>query len=232
MVEVVDRVCGIVRRVLDRAADQPGLGCLPDGERGILRRGAETVLQIARERDGHRCGHGSRLAQGLPARDLAIAASERRGCGAARGGQRRVAQAFEDAGRRHVPGVGDEEGARPTMEGGETIGEGCHGGVHRTSIRRAGWLATTITETQSKPVFWEMLGRRLRGLRGFRGRSVVKCRFLTARHVSHITIREIRGNISDRLPVDHLTLRGEVLGLIAARLVAERDGETIPHIDD
>src|SRR5262249_58851912 len=65
--------------------------------------------------------NGARVRQRLVAGDCAVARAVGAGSGAARRGERRKADARQDARRSGVPGVGDDECARPLMKGTKGI---------------------------------------------------------------------------------------------------------------
>ena len=115
----MDRRIRIARRVLDRPSDQAGLAGQANGRRAVLRRGAEPVLEVARNRKvryerrrSRRQWPRSRPCRG-PRRNPA---SPRERISRAGGRQRLGAQAGKQTRRTRVPRVGYDEGLAPVMQ--------------------------------------------------------------------------------------------------------------------
>jgi uncharacterized protein YjiS (DUF1127 family) len=70
--------------VLDRAAGEPGRERAAHGLRDLLRRVAEAVLEVGRDRQRRRRRDLRRMRERLLARDVAVEPAERRGEAAAR----------------------------------------------------------------------------------------------------------------------------------------------------
>jgi len=109
------------RGVLERRADEAYGRGLEIGLGHVLRGGAEAAFEIRRDRKIGRVDDGARVRQRLVAGDCAVARAVGAGSGAARRGERRKADARQDARRSGVPGVGDDERARPLMKGAKGI---------------------------------------------------------------------------------------------------------------
>ena len=116
-IELVDRVLGIARGILDRAADRTGLG----GKTDRLGRGGrlvgEAVLQIDIDRQIRRLGDRPAVGDHFGPADGAVGAAERIGEAEAGGGQRLEAECRQQLGRAGVPRIGNDEGAGPLVQG-------------------------------------------------------------------------------------------------------------------
>src|SRR6185295_10940506 len=108
--------------VLDGAAHQADRGGQPDGLGRRGRRVREALLEIRAHRQIGRLRDGAAMREGLLARHLAVAAAERAGLGAARGGERLEAERGEDARGAGVPRVRNRECPRRLVEGTEAGG--------------------------------------------------------------------------------------------------------------
>src|SRR5262249_14352006 len=112
--------CG--REVLDRRSDEAS-GCgVAIGFGHVIRGGAEAAFEIHRDRKIGRVNDGAGVREHLVAGDPAVARAVCAGSRVAGGGDRRKAEARQNARRSRVPGVGDDERARPLMERAERIG--------------------------------------------------------------------------------------------------------------
>ena len=87
----------------------------------VIRGGAEAAFEIHRNRKIGRVNDGARVREHLVAGDPAVARAVCAGSRVAGGGDRRKAEARQNARRSRVPGVGDDERARPLMERAEGI---------------------------------------------------------------------------------------------------------------
>src|SRR5262249_36100365 len=111
--------CG--REVLNRRSDEAcGVG-VAIGLGHVIRGGAEAAFEIHRDWKIGRVNDGARVRKHLVAGDPAVARAVCAGSRVAGGGDRRKAKARQNARRARVPGVGDDERARPLMERAERI---------------------------------------------------------------------------------------------------------------
>src|SRR5262245_12015223 len=147
MLEIEDRLVLVAARVLDRAADEPGFACEPDGFGRGAGRVAEAFLEVGRDREIGGDYDGARVGKSLVAGHGAVAPTERSGAGTARGRERREAERREDASRARVPGVGDEEGPRTLVEASEPERLVGHCGGHGKSYRALRRWRSSIQRT-------------------------------------------------------------------------------------
>jgi hypothetical protein len=117
----------------------------------VIRGGAEAAFEIRRDRKIGRVNDGARVRERLVAGDPAVARAVCPGRRAAGGGERRKAEARQNARRSRVPDVGDDERARPLMERAERIAfvelsdgdnELFRSAVQGLLLRRTLWMRT------------------------------------------------------------------------------------------
>jgi hypothetical protein len=87
----------------------------------VIRGVAEAAFEIRRDRKIGRVNDGARMRERLVAGDPAVARAVCAGSRVAGCGDRRKAEARQNARRSRVPGVGDNERAHPLMERAERI---------------------------------------------------------------------------------------------------------------
>ena len=109
--ELVDGRALLAARILDRGADEPGVGRQADGLGARFRGMTKAVLQIGRHRQRAHRGDEARMGQGLLAREAAVVLAQGRRRRRARGRQGRKPQLRHDRSGATVPDIRNDEGS-------------------------------------------------------------------------------------------------------------------------
>ena len=123
VVEIMQRAGAIGRRILDRAAAEPGCRGVTHGRGAILRRRPVPVLEIGRDRQRGRAHDVGPVADRLRARHrrLAVPPPEHEGEPGRGAGERRETKRAKQARAARIPRIGDDE-ASALMQRPEPLG--------------------------------------------------------------------------------------------------------------
>ena len=114
--------CHRPRGILDRAADDAGLGGLQERDRHVLRIVAKAVLQIRADGQGSGLAHAGQMAHQADLADAQIALCMGKREAGAGGGERLESQVLQQSRRSLVPGIRNDKARAFVMQLPERIG--------------------------------------------------------------------------------------------------------------